>query len=152
MPLALRDYWPVRKKLKAELPEAMLEAEANAPPYIFYNFQPANAFSQSQRSRTMEAFLSTSLVDWRLDTRFDVNGDRYHRTSYGTECWRPLKRLGNGTFGDVWQEHCVLGANQNTFRAVKQIRRLQAGFSTTSKRELEALVAFSNPDVPEVRD
>ncbi|KAL2818248.1 kinase-like domain-containing protein [Aspergillus cavernicola] len=100
----------------------------------------------------MEPFLSTSLVDWRLDTRFDVNGDRYHTGSYGPECWRPLKRLGNGTFGDVWQEHRVFSANQNTFRAVKQIRRLQAGFLTISKRELEALVTFSNPDVPEYQD
>ncbi|KAL3470170.1 kinase-like domain-containing protein [Aspergillus californicus] len=100
----------------------------------------------------MENFLGTSLVDWRLDTQFDENGDRHHQNSHGSECWRPLKRLGNGTYGDVWQEHCVLGANKNTFRAVKQIRRLQPGFSTLSKRELEALVTFSNPDVAEYRN
>ncbi|KAL3476005.1 kinase-like domain-containing protein [Aspergillus californicus] len=100
----------------------------------------------------MEVFLSTSLVDWRLETRFDGNGDRYHRVSDGDECWRPIKRLGNGTFGDVWQEHCLSGSKNNTLRAVKQIRRHQEGFDKLSKRELDALVAFSNPDVPEYRD
>lgn len=93
---------------------------------------------------------SPPLRAWRLETRRDGNGDCYHQLSTGAESWRPLKRIGHGSFGDVWQEHCRSGPSQHAFRAVKHIRKRQAKFLEMSRREVEALVTFSESHNPEV--
>lgn len=108
--------------------------------------------SQSSASNTMEALVNGPLTDWKLETRIDANDDRYHEHVHGTERWRPLKPLGDGASGDVWQETCVSARGRNIFRAVKRIRRFDGQFSNMLKREIETLIAFSNPDVPEVCD
>lgn len=90
------------------------------------------------------------LQDWRLETRHDANGDRHHQRLAGPECWRPVQRLGSGTFGDVWQEQCLSGPSKKDVRAVKRLDKRQARFSEMSRRELEALTTFSNSNIPEV--
>ncbi|KAL4860897.1 kinase-like domain-containing protein [Aspergillus spectabilis] len=92
----------------------------------------------------MESFRNHPLRDWKLETTYNGAGDRYHRrsTSEG-ETWRPIKPLGSGLFGDVWQERCTAGPSQNTVRAVKQLHKQHAKFLEMSQRELEALITFS---------
>ena len=105
---------------------------------------------KSSKRTTMDPFLSDNLQAWRLETRREANGDRCHRSMFGPEYWRPLRHLGNGTFGDVWLEHCLAGPSCNALRAVKHIRKRHADFSKPSRRELEALITFSDTRVPEV--
>jgi len=96
----------------------------------------------------MYAALNDNLRSWRLDTRQEVNGDWSHYIfASGVECWRPVGRIGGGTFGEVWQEQCLSGPHINELRAVKHISKRQAQFITSSQRELEALVTFSHDRV-----
>ncbi|KAI3320714.1 kinase-like domain-containing protein [Xylariaceae sp. AK1471] len=92
----------------------------------------------------MDSILTELLRPWRLDAR-KKDGDWYHDLSSSTECWREVKHLGSGTFGDVSQELCISASSQNAVRAVKRISKRQAHFSQSSKRELEALITFSQP-------
>lgn len=96
----------------------------------------------------MYAALTDSLRSWRLETRQELNGDRTHYIfASGVDRWRPLFRIGGGTFGEVWQERCLSGPHINELRAVKHISKRQAQFTKLSQRELEALVTFSDPRV-----
>lgn len=69
---------------------------------------------------TMDLFLDGPLRTWRLETQLDVNGGRHHQLSTGSENWRAVRRIGDGSFGDVWQERYLSGPSQTAFRAVKQ--------------------------------
>ncbi|QMW44319.1 hypothetical protein G4B11_007739 [Aspergillus flavus] len=90
----------------------------------------------------MEAFGEFPLRDWKLQTT-KSNGDWYHARSTGIESWRPVKSLGSGSFGEVWQERCTSGPSPSSFRAVKHLQKRQAKFLEMSQRELNALVTFS---------
>ncbi|KAJ5372058.1 kinase-like domain-containing protein [Penicillium concentricum] len=90
------------------------------------------------------------LRGWRLETTYDDIGQRHHQLKSGAECWRTVKCLGNGSFGDVWEEHCVSGPSPNAIRAVKHLRKRQSKFLEMSKREIQALVTFSDSHTPEV--
>ncbi|KAI1125457.1 kinase-like domain-containing protein [Nemania abortiva] len=96
----------------------------------------------------MDTIIAELLRSWRLEARKE-DGDWYHDLGSSTECWRPVKFLGSGTFGDVSQEQCVSASSQNEVRAVKRISKRQAHFSLSSRRELEALVTFSDTRQPE---
>jgi serine/threonine protein kinase len=98
----------------------------------------------------MDPFMSDPLRGWRLETTYDDIGRRYHQRPSGAECWRAEQLIGNGTFGDVWQERCVSGTSQNAIRAVKHLHKRQSKFLEMSRRELDALVTFSDPDTLEV--
>ncbi|KAJ5669752.1 kinase-like domain-containing protein [Penicillium macrosclerotiorum] len=100
----------------------------------------------------MDPFTSTPLRAWKLETNHDANGDRHHRLSAGSECWRAVRCLGSGSFGDVWQETCLSGPSQNAVRAVKCLGKRQAKFTEMSRRELEALITFSNSDIPKYKE
>ncbi|KAH8703900.1 kinase-like domain-containing protein [Talaromyces proteolyticus] len=91
----------------------------------------------------MEQFMNWPLCNWRLQTTYDDNGDRCHQGSTGDESWHPVKRLGSGSFGDVWQERCTSGPSQNGVRAVKHLHKRQTKFLEMSQRELDALDTFS---------
>ncbi|KAI0410301.1 kinase-like domain-containing protein [Xylaria grammica] len=96
----------------------------------------------------MDSILTELLRPWRLESR-KGEGDWYHDLPSGTECWRPVKSLGSGTFGDVSQEQCVSALSQGAVRAVKRISKRQAHFLQSSKRELEALITFSDTNHPQ---
>ncbi|KAG2411647.1 hypothetical protein HFD88_009203 [Aspergillus terreus] len=90
----------------------------------------------------MEVFTESPLRDWRLQTT-KKHGDWYHTQSTGIESWRPVKSLGSGSFGEVWQEQCTSGPSRSSVRAVKHLQKRQAKFLEISQRELNALVTFS---------
>ena len=88
---------------------------------------------------------------WKLETRFLPNGDKQHdETSIGDGIWRRTARLGHGTYGEVWKETCIAGRAQNSVRAVKQISQHHLRFLKSFERELDALVRFSDRNVPQV--
>ncbi|KAJ5520691.1 hypothetical protein N7463_001144 [Penicillium fimorum] len=66
-------------------------------------------------------------------------------------CKGVVRCLGNGSFGDVWEEHCVSGPSHNAIRAVKQLRKRQSKFPEMSRREIQALVTFSDSYTPEYK-
>ncbi|GES66292.1 kinase-like protein [Aspergillus terreus] len=90
----------------------------------------------------MEVFTESPLRGWRLQTTKN-HGDWYHTQSTGIESWRPVKSLGSGSFGEVWQEQCTSGPSRSSVRAVKHLPKRQAKFLEMSQRELNALVTFS---------
>ncbi|KAL2833011.1 hypothetical protein BDW59DRAFT_157152 [Aspergillus cavernicola] len=51
--------------------------------------------------------MSSPLRDWMLDTTYDDTGHRYHQRPSRLECWQAVRCLGNGSFGDVWEERCL---------------------------------------------
>lgn len=94
--------------------------------------------------------MGSPLRGWRLETSYDDIGHRYHQRPSGDECWHAERLIGNGSFGDVWQERCVSGPSQNAIRAVKHLRKRQSKFLEMSRRELDALVTFSDSGALEV--
>lgn len=90
------------------------------------------------------------LQGWKLDTTIDSNGYRHHKLQSGPECWRDVGELGKGGFATVCKELCLSGHSKNTMRAVKQISKSQMGSGV--RRELDALVTFSNSQFPGVRE
>ncbi|KHE80685.1 kinase-like protein [Neurospora crassa] len=84
----------------------------------------------------MDATFSDDLHDWKIATRFK-HGMRYHDLPRGTQCWKPVEKLGEGTCGEVWKEQCLSGTSSSSsiFRAVK--------------REIKALTTFSDDRVVE---
>ncbi|KAJ6032545.1 hypothetical protein N7540_003277 [Penicillium herquei] len=88
------------------------------------------------------------LRGWRVDTTIDNNGYRHHKLQSGPECWKEVGDLGSGSYGVVCQELCLSGRSKNSMRAVKHVLKRQM-FSET-RRELDALVTFSNSEFPEV--
>ncbi len=99
----------------------------------------------------MDSSLDNTIQGWRLETQFVVNGDRHHQLDSCAECWRPVQHLGNGTFGDVYQEQCLSGPAKNNVRAVKHISKRQFNFGKASQCELQAIITFSDRSVLEVR-
>ncbi|KAI1293231.1 kinase-like protein [Xylaria venustula] len=98
----------------------------------------------------MESLLTEILRPWRLEAR-KQDGDWYHDLSSGdTERWKSVSFLGSGTFGNVSLEQCIPGSSSpsTTVRAVKQISKRQAHLYQSSRRELEALVTFSDTSQP----
>ncbi|KAJ5715231.1 uncharacterized protein N7483_012412 [Penicillium malachiteum] len=100
---------------------------------------------------SIDPFTSSPLVEWTLKTRIDENEFRHHERPAGSECWRVMKHLGHGSFGDVNQEECLFGPAKDTFRAVNFVRKQQKKFPEFSKRELKALTTFSDTQVPEYK-
>ncbi|KAK3494385.1 kinase-like domain-containing protein [Neurospora hispaniola] len=98
----------------------------------------------------MENILDGSLRDWKLDLlqgefrHNPENGDDVHIHLKTNEIWRPVKRLGSGTFGEVWQQQCIREESVTELRAVKRIRKPQTGFLESSQREVQALATFSS--------
>ncbi|KAI1111773.1 kinase-like domain-containing protein [Nemania sp. NC0429] len=95
----------------------------------------------------MDSILNEILRPWRLEAR-KRDGEWHHDSSSGIERWRSVRHLGSGTFGDVSQEQCLSASSQNAVRAVKRISKRQAQFSQSSRRELEALITFSDTRQP----
>ncbi|KAI0401987.1 kinase-like protein [Xylaria palmicola] len=96
----------------------------------------------------MDSILTGLPQSWRLEARKD-EGVWCHDLPSGTERWRWVKDLGSGTFGDVSQERCESASSQNAVRAVKRISKRQAHFPQSSRRELEALITFSDTSQPQ---
>lgn len=99
----------------------------------------------------MDPFEGGSLRAWRLETKYDTDGQRHHQRPSGSDCWRIVKPLGSGAQGVVWQEQCLSEPSENALRVVKRLRKHQSKFSEMSRRELNALATFSNSHIPEVR-
>ncbi|EGO57468.1 hypothetical protein NEUTE1DRAFT_100384 [Neurospora tetrasperma FGSC 2508] len=98
----------------------------------------------------MEQILDASLRDWKLDLlqgefrHNPENGDDVHIHLKTNELWRPVKRLGSGAFGEVWQQQCIREESVTELRAVKRIRKPHTGFLESSQREIQALATFSS--------
>lgn len=88
------------------------------------------------------------LQGWRVDTTIDSNGYRHHQLQSGPECWKEVGDLGSGNYGVVCQELCLSGRSKNSMRAVKHVLKRQ--MFSEMRRELNALVTFSNSEFPEV--
>jgi hypothetical protein len=92
----------------------------------------------------------------QLDTQFSLNPEytqhiqyvpedtRERRRVRKEERWKRIKRLGSGTFGDVWLEQCIQGNTEGKARAVKKIQKLDRN---NYYRELEAIALFSHNKV-----
>ena len=85
---------------------------------------------------------------WKLETQVEANGNKYHTSESGVEYWQPAWHLGSGSYGHVWLEECVT-SSRKALRAVKQINKVPTS-SKLMQRELAALIAFSDTNVPEV--
>lgn len=98
----------------------------------------------------MQTTLDGSLRDWKLDLlqgefrHNPENGDDVHIHLKTNEIWRPVKRVGSGTFGEVWQQQCIREESVTELRAVKRIRKPYTGFLESSQREVQALAIFSS--------
>ncbi len=94
---------------------------------------------------------------FKLPTQFVTDGnivDTVHNPGPlggAVERWRTARTLGRGTFGVVEEQRCIEGSSVEAVRAVKCLSKGHYKFLKASRRELEALVTFSNPKVPEVR-
>lgn len=95
----------------------------------------------------MDALKDSPIWGWKLETFYDKKGQRRHQRASGYEYWRSEELIGNGAFGGVWRERCVSGPSHNALRAVKHLHKRQVKMS---KRELAALVTFSDPYTTEV--
>jgi hypothetical protein len=60
------------------------------------------------------------------------------------EEWKRLQSFGEGGFGTVYTEECISGQEKGSKRAVKEVKK--AG-RCDYKREIEAAMLFSHPDV-----
>ncbi|KAJ5662462.1 uncharacterized protein N7477_010078 [Penicillium maclennaniae] len=100
---------------------------------------------------SMNPFTNGSLQAWCLEPRQNANINRQHRLPSDSECWEKQEVIGSGSFGEVWRERCVSGLSEGALRAVKRIRVQQSNFSEMSRRELDALTAFSDPNFPEYK-
>ena len=67
------------------------------------------------------------------------------------QIWKRARSLGQGGFGHVWQESWEDEHGDRHFRAVKVCshQKMQSA-RTDYKRELSALAAFSNSEVPKI--
>ncbi|KAJ1323174.1 calcium/calmodulin-dependent protein kinase I [Microdochium nivale] len=90
--------------------------------------------------------LANVLQAWKLETEFHSNGEHHHKSYGGVDCWKSVKYLGGGAFGNVYQQQCQSGAAANTVRAVKHVSKR---YSKLSERELMALITFSDMRIPE---
>lgn len=106
-------------------------------------------FSLQGAFKIMDSF-DPLLQDWRVDTTIDNNGYRHHKLQSGPECWKEVGMLGDGGHGVVWQEFCLSGRSKNSMRAVKHVFKREK-FSEM-RRELNALVTFSDSEFPEVSE
>lgn len=99
----------------------------------------------------MDVTFSDDLHDWKIATRFE-DGMRYHDLPRGTQCWKPVEKLGEGTCGEVWKEQCLSGTSSSSsiFRAVKYLPKRKGSFAKSSRREIKALTTFSDDRVVEV--
>ncbi|EGO57469.1 hypothetical protein NEUTE1DRAFT_42121 [Neurospora tetrasperma FGSC 2508] len=78
---------------------------------------------------------------------------RYHDLPRGTQCWKPVEKLGEGTCGEVWKEQCLSGTSSSSsiFRAVKILPKRKGSFAKSSRREIKALTTFSDDRVVDVQ-
>ncbi|CAG9990279.1 unnamed protein product [Clonostachys byssicola] len=99
--------------------------------------------------------------DSKLDTALiDHDGNSVQHTLYISshrsrrrprkveETWKRSRKIGSGTFGNVWLQECVDGKNENIgrLRAVKVIAKTKCGDGSAPieyNRELEAIAKFS---------
>lgn len=114
---------------------------------------PSLVTPQTRKSMTL---LASDLVhDLKLETIF-VDGTTIHthntsdsgagrRRINVEEKWERQEKLGNGTYGTVWVETCVLGPKKGELRAVKEIlKEATTSESIDYGRELEAIAKFSH--------
>ncbi|KUI59138.1 Calcium/calmodulin-dependent protein kinase type 1 [Cytospora mali] len=90
----------------------------------------------------------------RLITEILPDGSRHYLSNAGgdvEEEWRKTKPLGQGTFGDVWQEQCVSDPKDASGR-LRAIKKISKGHLHIMKRELKALATFSDPASPDYAD
>ncbi|KAK7428194.1 hypothetical protein QQZ08_005260 [Neonectria magnoliae] len=93
--------------------------------------------------------------DSQLTTRFLGAGSTKH-TIYVTpsqsrrrsrvraeQIWNRERKLGNGTFGEVWLERCASGPTSGSVRAVKEMPK-DSSLPMNYLRELEAMAKFSH--------
>jgi len=92
----------------------------------------------------------------QLDTQFSSSPEytqhiqyvpentRERRRVRKEERWKRTRRLGRGSFGDVWLEECIQGDTKGEVRAVKKIQKLDRNHYY---RELEAIALFSHHKV-----
>ncbi|KAL5341929.1 kinase-like domain-containing protein [Aspergillus crustosus] len=99
----------------------------------------------------MDLFTTGALQERRLKTTYSDTGDRNHEVKDGSECWREVQIIGEGTFGSVWQECCISGPSVREVRAVKHVHKRQARILEMSRRELDALITFSDTSVLEYK-
>jgi hypothetical protein len=103
----------------------------------------------------MESSLEDLFGDLKLPARIISDGeetDTLHTTGHSgsTERWRKEKTLGKGGFGVVEKQRCIDGPYPDALRAVKQLYKTDTQFWKWSRRELQALRTFSDPQIPEV--
>lgn len=73
--------------------------------------------------------------------------DRTRRRTIRQEYWKSKRRLGQGSYGQVWLEECTEGKSQGALRAVKIIHKAPDTNTRDYLRELEAVAKFSHPRV-----
>jgi serine/threonine protein kinase len=98
------------------------------------------------------------LRDSKLDAKF-FGHDTLHvsyrslasnqqRNTRVDERWTRKRKIGGGTYGQVWLESCSEGPKKGDLRAVKEISKAQATVADTDyTRELEAITKFSEAKV-----
>ncbi|KAI0201399.1 kinase-like domain-containing protein [Astrocystis sublimbata] len=99
----------------------------------------------------MDLIVNELLHPWRLKARKQED-DWCHDLPSGTERWEYVKYLGSGTFGDVLQERCVSTLSRNKVRAVKRVSKRPDHPSLPSRREIEALITFSDTAQPQFQE
>ncbi|KAK7740007.1 hypothetical protein SLS62_011178 [Diatrype stigma] len=98
---------------------------------------------------------SDLVQDAKLQTSFrgNITQHTYYTSMASTrrrkvrvdEIWKRQRELGNGTYGRVWLEVCLIGPKQGEYRAVKEVfKEPDAGRKIEYEKELEAIMKFSH--------
>jgi hypothetical protein len=93
--------------------------------------------------------LETTIVDGTTIHTHNMSDSGAGRRRINVEeKWERQRKLGNGTYGTVWLEICVLGPKKGQLRAVKEIsKEVTTAEPIDYGRELEAIAKFSHAKV-----